>query len=167
MFLDITRAIQNPGTEFPFTMSEEVAAQDILGEQVTFEKAAISGFFSSVGGKIFVRGRLSTTAYALCANCLAPAKAPIEVLFQETFIQKMDVPDEEAFIYEGSKLDFADMALSLSVLALPMRFLCKEDCQGFCGVCGKDMEHCTCQKENQQRHPFEKLQQMLLKDEEV
>jgi len=167
MFLDITRAIQSPGTEIPFTLSEEVAAQDILGEQVTFDKAAITGFVSAVGEKIFVRGRLSSKAHALCANCLAPAQAPIEVQFQETFVHEADDPDEEAFTYEGSKLEFADLALSLCVLALPMRFLCREDCPGLCGTCGKDSQFCTCQKENHQRHPFEKLQQMLLKDEEV
>ncbi len=167
MFLDVTRGIQTPGTEFPFMLSEEIAPQEILGEQVAFDKATITGFFSGVGERIFIRGNLTTTAYAQCANCLAPAQAPIEVPFTETFARDAGSDDLDMFTFEGSKVDFAELALSLSVLALPMRFLCREDCQGLCGTCGKDFNHCTCQKETGVRHPFEALQQLLTKDEEV
>lgn len=168
MLLDITRALQTPGAEFPFVVSQEVAPQDILGEEVVFETAALTGFFSGVGESIYVHGRLSTVAHARCANCLAPAQAPIEVQFSESFMHGEDPEDPDRFTYEGSKIDFTDLATSLAVLALPMRFLCRENCEALCGTCGKDKDHCTCQKElPAKQHPFAALQQLLTKDEEV
>lgn len=167
MLLDITRAIQAPGTEFPFVVSEEILPQEILGEEVVFDKATITGFFSGVGESIFVHGRLLTTAHARCANCLANAKADIEVPFSETFVREADSDDPDRFTFEGSQIDFAHLALSLSVLALPMRFKCKADCEGLCGTCGKETNHCTCRKESPERNPFATLKQLLTKDEEV
>lgn len=167
MLVDITRAIQSPGTEFPFEVSEVLLPQDIVGEEVTFDTVKIKGVFAGVGDSIFVRGELSTTAYAKCSNCLAPAQIAISVPFANTFVQIEQEDDPDKFLFSGSKIDFGDLALSHAVLALPMRFLCTEDCQGFCGRCGALKTHCTCQKDLQDEHPFAALQELLTKDEEV
>ena len=168
MLLDVTCAIQSPGTEFPFSLSQEIAPQEVLGEQVVIDTATLNGFFSGVGESIYVRGTISTVAHAGCANCMAPAQSPIEVTFSEVFLHEEKSDDPDRFTYEGSKIDLTDLAMSLTVLSLPMRFMCKEDCKGLCGKCGKDKDHCTCQKELPARqHPFAALQQLLTKDEEV
>lgn len=167
MVVDISRAWQSPGTEFPFQVSQEIPTQDILGENVVFDKAAISGFFTAAGDSIVLQGQLTSKANAVCANCLAPAEVDIQVLFREIFVREVEDDDSDSFLFEGNHVDVSQVALALAILALPMRFLCKEDCEGYCPNCGAEKNLCTCQKELPSEHPFAALQQLLSKDEEV
>ena len=169
MLLDISRALKAQGSEFPFLLSGEISDQDILGEPVSFDKAAMNGLFSAAGKSVLIHGQLETIAHARCAKCLGSAKVDLKVPFREIFVQDGDPNDPDKFSFEGNWLDLSHLALSLAVLALPMRFICREDCKGLCPVCGGNLNKnlCTCQKELQQKHPFEALQQLLKKDEEV
>lgn len=67
------------------------------------------------------------------------------------------------FISE-KEIELDEIVRSEIYLALPMKFLCKEDCKGLCPVCGKNLnrERCNCQKMT--GHPaFLKLKELKLK----
>jgi uncharacterized protein len=53
--------------------------------------------------------------------------------------------------YEGSFLSLDEMIREQVHLALPMRPLCSPFCKGLCPVCGKDLNHfsCDCPKEEE------------------
>lgn len=169
MLLDISRALKDQGTEFPFLLVGQIPEQDVLGEQVSFDKASMSGFFSAAGKSVLIHGELETVAHARCARCLKPAQASLTAPFREIFIQDGDPEDPDKFAFEGNCLDLDHLALSLAVLELPIRFICRADCKGLCPVCGGNLNDnlCACQKESPKKHPFEALQQLLKKDEEV
>ncbi len=168
MLLDISRALRSQGTEFPFALEGEIPTQDILGEMVSFDKVAMNGSFSAAGKSVLIEGQLTAAAHARCAKCLSPAKAEVTVPFREMYVQDGDPEDPDKFAFEGYSLDLNHLALSLTLLHLPMRFLCGEDCKGLCPGCGTNLnkQTCACRKEPLAKHPFEALQ-MLLKDEEV
>ena len=52
------------------------------------------------------------------------------------------------------------LAMSYAVMHLPMRFLCKPDCQGYVQYLDEE-DPDTCQKELTGQHPFAALQQLL------
>ncbi len=168
MFLDISRALRSQGTEFPFELSGEIPPQDILGEPVSFDGVTLTGTFSAAGKSVLIMGQLTAAAHARCAKCLGPAQTSLKVPFREIFVQDGDPEDPDKFAFEGNSLDLGHLALSMAVLALPMRFVCGETCKGLCPVCGENLNknHCTCRKDLPVKHPFEALQ-MLFKDEEV
>ena len=169
MELDITKALLSPGTEFPFAAEVMVPPQDVVCETVTFEPVSLQGHFSALDGTVRLAGELMTTARAACAMCLAPVSVPIEVSFNETYRKDANEIEDEAFRYEGSKLTLDQMALTLLMLNLPMRFLCKERCQG--GETLKKYQQeifkSSCEEESPTQRPFEALQHLLTKDEEV
>ncbi len=169
MLLDISRALRSQGTEFPFELSGEIPTQDILGEPVSFDGVTLSGMYSAAGKSVLIMGQLTAAVHARCAKCLGPAQVELMVPFREIFVQDGDPEDPDKFAFEGTFLDLSHLMLSMAVLALPMRFVCGEDCKGLCPVCGENLNknHCTCRKEMQAKHPFEALQQLLTKDEEV
>ena len=168
MLLDISRALRSPGTEFPFELDGEIPTQDVLGETVSFDKAALSGTYSAAGKSVLIQGQLFAAAHSVCAKCLGPAQMELTIPFREIFVQDGDPEDPDKFAFEGSLLDFGHLALSLAVLNLRIRFVCGAGCKGLCPVCGENLNknQCTCRKELPIKHPFEALQ-MLLKDEEV
>jgi len=169
MLLDISRALRSQGTEFPFALEGEIPTQDILGEMVTFDKVTMSGNYSAAGKSVLVEGQLTAAAHARCAKCLSRAQAEVTVPFREFYVQDGDPEDPDKFAFEGYSLNLDHLALSLALLDLPMRFLCGEDCKGLCPVCGASLnkQTCTCRKETLTKHPFEALQHLLTKDEEV
>ena len=164
MKLDVSQALKNPGQEYLFHGEQASASQEIGGDIVTFDDATLEGtYFASEDGSVLVDGKLKTVAHAHCANCLEPASADIQATFRETFLRNGDPEDDENFAYTGFSIGFEKLAMSYAVLALPMRFLCREDCPGLVGFADNDF----CQKELQNEHPFAALQQLLTKDEEV
>ena len=166
MKLDVSKAIRFPGQEFPFRVEQAIAPMEMGGDDIVFDTAVLEGVYSAMeDGNITFDGQLTTVAHSVCANCLEPASADIQAAFRETFLRDGDPEDDENFCYSGSAVGFEKLAMSYAVLALPMRFLCQEDCPGLPGIAGTDEDY--CQKEMQNEHPFAALQQLLTKDEEV
>lgn len=162
MKLDVTKALRNPGQHYPLEVEQTIAPQDVGGDEVTFDPATLKGeYVTGEDGSVTVEGLFHTVAHAQCANCLAPASAEITAEFRETFYHGGDPEDDESFAYEGSKLDFEKLAMFCAMLNLPMRFLCKEDCQGFSEYAGEDVNMRSCHKELPGQHPFAALQQLL------
>ena len=169
MELDVSRALLAQGTEFPFQASQAIAPQDVIGETVTFDEVSLTGTFRALEGVVHLHGELTTTAHATCAMCLKPANIPLSIPFHEMFRKDANEIEDEAFHFEGNRVALDQLALTLVMLNLPMRFLCEEGCQG--GEVGRLLseEHSksSCEEELPTQRPFDALQRLLTKDEEV
>ena len=74
-----------------------------------------------------------------------------------------------SFAYDGSALDLEKLTLFYVMFNLPMRFLCKEECEGLGMYAGMDVTIGTeadvtttlCQDELNVQRPFAALQQLL------
>ena len=104
----------------------------------------------------------ATVAHAPCANCLADASAEIENEFDEIFRRNGDMEDDEIFAYEGHEITLDKLVMSYAVMALPIRFLCREDCPGF-----EYRDPDAVPNEPGIQFPFAGLQQLLDNNEEV
>jgi len=157
MKLDVSDALAHPGQEFPFSGSQAIADQEISGMIVRIDDCTVEGsFLSDEEGNISVRGKLRTIAHAPCANCLEDAQALVENEFDETFLRGGDMEDDEIFAYEGRELGLDKLVMSYAVMALPIRFLCREDCPGF-EIRDPDAAH----EEPGIQYPFAGLRQLL------
>lgn len=173
--LDITDALRRPGEIFPFIHEALIEPQDIMGGTVTFDTVRMEGSFVLNDGKLYLKGRLATTAHGTCAKCVEDADYPVNLSFDEVFSRKGERDEEEAddldqtdrLAYDGPRLAVDQLALTLVVLELPMRFLCKEDCEGLSGITQMNREADADQDELTTQHPFSALQQLLNKDQEV
>lgn len=173
--LDISRALRNPGQRFPYQHEEHLAPQDILGETVAFDPVQMTGHFALEEGQLHLEGRLTTVAHAACAKCLEPADYEVDVPFYEIFIRPQDLMEEsgddtdplDRLAYDGPQLAVDQLALTLTLLDLPMRFLCKETCQGLDNIVSFQRETHADQEDLPEQHPFSALQQLLNKEQEV
>ena len=163
MELDVSRAIAQPGQEFPFSGTQAIADQEIYGTVVRIDDCTVEGVFMADNqGNISVKGRLETVAHAPCANCLKDASAKVENEFDEEFIRNGDQEDDEIFAYEGHLVSLGRLVMSYAVMALPIRFLCREDCPGF-----EYSDRTETSGETGVQHPFAGLRQLLDQMEEV
>ena len=163
MELDVSNALSHPGQIFPFSGLQAIADQEIYSTIVRIDDCRVEGdFMADDEGNISVKGKLATVAHAPCANCLADASAEIENEFDEVFIRNGDQEDDEIFAYEGHLVSLSKLVMSYAVMALPIRFLCREDCPGF-----EYTDPDAAPAEPGVQYPFAGLRQLLDHEEEV
>ncbi len=103
-------------------------------------------------GSMFVgQGRLKTELQFPCSRCLKEFIFPVDTSFELVLVERHKSaalnPDEDFNIFDGDEADI-DAAIEQTIfMALPIVYLCKEDCQGLCPVCGQDKntESCHCE----------------------
>jgi len=163
MKLDVSDALAHPGQEYRFSGTQAIADQEITGDTVRLDDAQVEGcFMADEDGNIAVKGKLRTVAHAPCANCLEEAQAEVENDYDEVFQRNGDPEDDEIFAYEGHEVSLDKLVMSYAVKALPIRFLCREDCPGF-----EYRDPDEVRREPGIQFPFAGLQQMLDNNEEV
>ena len=163
MKLDVSDALSHPGQEYRFSGTQAIADQEIAGDTVRLDDCETEGcFMADEDGNIAVKGKLRTVAHAPCANCLAEAQAEVENDFDEVFQRNGDPEDDEIFAYDGHEVSLDKLVMSYAVMALPIRFLCREDCPGF-----EYRDPDVAPEEPGIQYPFAGLQQLLENNEEV
>src|SRR4030042_2509822 len=103
---------------------------------------------------ILVKCVLNTEVELSCNRCLGKFRQPLKIKFAEEFFPILDIdsgapltPPEEpsAFtIDEQHTLDLTEAIRQYSILAIPMKALCKKDCAGLCATCGKNLNQGNC-----------------------
>jgi uncharacterized protein len=105
---------------------------------------------------IRLRGSLSTGLELQCARCLEPVRPDVQRDFELLYRplgtdagrDELSVTDAEAEIgyYQGEGLLLEDVLREQVLLALPLKIVCRQDCQGLCPQCGKNLnqEQCSC-----------------------
>ena len=157
MKLNVNEALSNPGQEYHFSGLQAIADQKIGGQTVKIGDCRVKGvFLSDDEGNISVKGQLEAVAHAPCANCLADAQAQVRNDFDETFLRGGDPEDDEIFAYDGHEVDLGKLVMSYAIMALPIRFLCREDCPGF-----EYRDPDAAPNEPGIQYPFAGLQQLL------
>ena len=63
--------------------------------------------------------------------------------------RQIEEDDLSTAYYENDEIDLAQLMREQLYLALPMKPLCRETCQGLCVVCGTNLNHvsCDCKRE--------------------
>jgi uncharacterized protein len=109
--------------------------------------------------KVRLVGRVTATLECNCSRCLEPFEVPVDAAFDVMFLpaetnvagaeEEVREDDLGVSFYKDETLDFGELMREQFYLALPMKPLCREDCQGLCPVCGinRNRETCTCRSE--------------------
>lgn len=101
------------------------------------EDAPVAGelLLESVLEGILASGSLTGTMRLRCARCLTEFDRVLSVEVSELFPVEPDETDEYALDPEGL-LPVDQMVRDAVGVELPFSPLCRQDCLGFCGVCG-------------------------------
>ena len=103
---------------------------------------------------ILATGKLHTEVEVTCNRCLNLFSYPLTLDFEEEYLPTADVvsgaslplPGEPGCftIDEHHILDLTEAMRQYTLLAIPMKTLCREDCAGLCPICGYDLNQGTC-----------------------
>ena len=166
MLLGLPKIIDCPGESVSFSTSVDLS--DLLyGEcYPVSEPVLASGTVRNTAGVLVMTGNLHTTIHGVCDRCatdfVSDVEFPIDVVLV-TELSNEENEDEWVFPLESDSADLDDIVRTVFVLNLDSKLLCKEDCEGLCHRCGKNLNDgpCNCQKELDPR--FAALKQLLEK----
>jgi uncharacterized protein len=117
---------------------------------------------TNTGDCILLRGKMETEIELPCDRCLQPTIIPLKMMITEEFYPAVDElkgqrrgeddgEDEEFFAeknhYFGESIDLTEVLTDNLLLGIPMKILCREDCLGFCPLCGQNLNEGSCQCE--------------------
>lgn len=161
MIIDLFQ-LSEPEFEFDY----ELPAADINLEEETaqLEKPVkIAGKLRKGIAQVDVNGKITGEIELECTRCLSPAAAPLDFPFKVTYVTEENYTsdpeaelrgeDLDVAIFDGEKIDLAEITREQILLNLPVRFLCRENCRGLCPKCGADKNTVNCNCEENEVDP--------------
>lgn len=113
-----------------------------------------------------LRIHASTTSRMICSRCGEAFTTPLEGsafyiirMGQESMTREKLLSDEDILTLFTTETEIDTLPLIREVLLLevPMRPLCREDCQGLCPMCGTNWNEESCPHRNQMPTPRQPL----------
>jgi uncharacterized protein len=136
-----------------------VGALDFAGSEFRqVEPVRLNARAELAASDIRIRGRLETRLELECDRCAMTMRFGIEHDFDLTYRpvssiareEEIEIPKDELGVgfYSGEGVDLADLAKEQVIIALPMKVVCRPDCQGLCAGCGANLnvESCRCHR---------------------
>ena len=164
MLLGLSKIIDCPGQSVTFSTSVDLSDLRYGESYPVTEPVQASGVVRNTAGVLVMTGSIRTTIHGVCDRCAGDfhrdVEFPIDVVLV-TELTNEENEDEWVFPLEGDSADLEDIVRTVFVLNLDSKLLCKDDCQGLCCKCGKNLNEgpCGCQKELDPR--FAALRQLL------
>ena len=127
-----------------------------------FDEGSASGELRSLDAGYLLSARANWRAQVECTRCLEPSEQASEVDFQvvlraapngdhadaaaEADELELEADDLNVVEVVGGRVDPREFVLEQIVLSLPMKALCRENCEGLCPRCGanRNQEACSC-----------------------
>ena len=166
MLLGLSKIIECPGATIPFSTSVDLSDLRYGNSFPVTEPVTAEGQVRNTAGVLVMTGSITTTIHGTCDRCASDFDREIEFPIDVVLVTELaneENEDEWVFPLEGDSADLDDIVRTVFVLNLDSKLLCKEDCQGLCCRCGKNLNDgpCSCQKELDPR--FAALKQLLEK----
>ena len=166
MLLGLSKIMDTPGAIIPFSTSVDLSDLQYGNSNPVTEPVTAEGQVRNTAGVLVMTGSIQTTIHGICDRCAAEFDREIEFPLDVVLVTELaneENEDEWVFPLEGDSADLDDIVRTVFVLNLDSKLLCKEDCQGLCCRCGKNLNDgpCSCQKELDPR--FAALKQLLEK----
>jgi uncharacterized protein len=146
--IPVTELVGRPGETRALARAVPASAfvEDPWGPTVTevIDPIELDLHLDAVVEGILVRGTIGFSITSPCARCLVDQRIERETAVTELFVDplKRDEDDEDDPGYEliddNAAIDLSVLARDTLVIDLPVRILCREDCQGLCPTCGAD-----------------------------
>lgn len=95
---------------------------------------------------LLFEGKFAASTQLECVRCLESFDQSLETEFSEVFAYKdRNFTESGLYVPEDGNIDLSPMIREYFMVAIPIKPLCKLDCQGLCTVCGENLNLSTCE----------------------
>ena len=154
MKLDLREILAGVISELPVSVSLDMSGEDTVGmlpDNVVFRgPLTAEGVVTDNAGytrlSLDVRGEYTFE----CDRCLTESVGVLEYEFDRTVVREgvlenltEDEADDYIVAHDGF-IDIDDILVEETVVSLPAKLICSDDCLGLCSRCGRNLNHGKC-----------------------
>jgi uncharacterized protein len=124
------------------------------GEDLVVKQARLQGMATRGPDGVDLRGRLHARLEMTCCRCLEIHETSLDSEFQlilvpdavEFGVGEKQIGERESLLFyaEDGRAELDTIACEQIYLNLPLKPLCREDCQGLCPTCGANRNRLKC-----------------------
>ena len=156
-------SIPDWGLDLPLNLGEDWFARwKEEDPELEFSGAgALTGrvHLSRHGKDVLVRGQLEGRLELTCGRCLEAFELPVAADFDLLLApgpepvsgeeKELSAPDLDLDFYSDEIVDLEGIIREQIILQIPLKLLCREECQGLCPLCGADLNQgkCACSEQ--------------------
>lgn len=165
MIIDL-KSIPGKGIKtFEFTLARDWWAPEKNNDQIEAIESPINVKIEiyRVGKKYVLNGVFKGALLVVCDRCLDAYVQKVESEFNSFLIpapedvEKVELElmeeDMEVVFVRDDEVDLHDIIREQLYLSLPIKCLCRDNCQGLCTKCGCNLNKSTCECIKEQGHP--------------
>jgi uncharacterized protein len=172
MLVNIAEIKQEEGAHQRVDLQVTLEPIELGGELVHFDQPFTgSAEIWNLGDRLLVKGELAGEARLVCSRCLTEYRGPLDLTFEEEFVEGTTVADDQSEaetgrqvnLYQGEEIDLTEALRDNVLVELPMKPLCSADCRGLCPTCGQNLNTgaCSCADDVAVDPRLAKLQELL------
>ncbi len=87
-----------------------------------------------------------------CSRCTKPYNYKVDLNFTAKLSDTVDLDNDDpsVFLYRNNQVSIDEIVREYTILDIPIKHLCSENCRGLCPKCGTDLnlEKCDCDKDD-------------------
>ena len=141
MYLELDAVFNNDGE------SLQIDYEFSLDDESVVTPVKVTGSVFNRTGIVYLQADARFDYSTSCAKCNKPLLRHAKVPVNHTLLINAENEDNDEFIVlDSMRLELDELVSEDIYLAIPSRFLCKDDCKGLCSICGHDLNEgqCSC-----------------------
>ncbi len=105
----------------------------------------VTGAVTVRAGVVQLSAQAAFSVNGNCDRCLTPFTRAYDIPLEHTLVSTHENEENDDYILlDNYQLNLDDLVLADILLELPYKSLCREDCQGLCTLCGKNLNEGPC-----------------------
>lgn len=144
MILDVSQLIQSDGAVKELDLSLELENLSFNGQDIVFKTPFyLKGAVKNIAGVLYMDLDADVSFETQCSSCLDTIDENLSFHVGEVF-SKTASEDDEVIVLKSGNINLDDLVEKAFVGALPINYLCSEECKGLCAECGCNLNRETC-----------------------
>lgn len=157
--IDLTENLAKVGESITFLTECKLDDSLLPYPNARLTKVAVEFAVTFVKPDVQVVGEITCFVDGFCDKCLNEVSTQITLPFSQIFY-KDSSDEEDAYVYQDSRLDATKAVCDEIIISAPISLLCKEDCKGLCPKCGANLNDQQCDCDMSRENAFSVLKNL-------
>ena len=145
MFIELDSLFNQGVNSIKLDYKFDFSTEEIDGVFPFTTPVILKGEIKNTAGIVTIEAKAEFSMEVTCDRCAEDIKPEFTVDVEHGLVASLNHEDNDDYILlEDMKLDVEQLTLEDIYLALPGKFLCKEDCKGLCSECGANLNESSC-----------------------
>lgn len=145
MLLQCRSLFMGEVNRLPIDTELDFSQVEFQGMHPFSEPVRVVGEITVRAGVVQLAAHATFVFHGRCDRCLSSFERTYDVPLEHTLVATLeDEENDDYILLDQYQLDLADLTMADILLELPYKNLCREDCQGLCPMCGKNLNEGLC-----------------------